>query len=303
MEMADKPLVSVVIPCYNNFSEIFLRECFNSIIHQTYPNIQLIIIDDGSVDEASALLEKLKTEYHFILEKQINKGISGALNTGITKYAKGKYVSILGSDDFWELNKIEKQVAFMENANPGIVACCTQGYYVFDNDPSRPTPRLTRLLKEKEFSFDGLILGNNILQISVMIKKEIFDEIGLFDEKSTMEDWDMWLRIADKYLWAYIPEPLVYYRRHSNNLSNYFTVKWYNSLKYTINKWRDRKGYAASMNTIAISGINNFARYQKLKAFEIAAKNIQCAGKWLYWRGVFKIFAPGFIYLKKGNKN
>src|ERR1044071_4273021 len=121
MNLDQPSLVSVIIPCYNNNNEQYLRECFDSVIQQTYSHLELIIIDDGSTNGASELLQKLKEEYNFILEKQINKGISGALNTGI-KHARGKYVAMMGSDDYWPLNKIELQVAFMEQNN--VAASC-----------------------------------------------------------------------------------------------------------------------------------------------------------------------------------
>lgn len=294
--MYQPPLVSVIIPCYNNENEKFLRECFESVLHQTYSPIQLIVIDDGSTNGASAILNKLSLEYHFILEKQQNKGISGALNTGIVNHAKGKYIAIMGSDDYWALNKIEKQVAFMETADDNLAACCTRGYYKFENDPSKPTPRLTRLHKPDELTFEFLLQRNWILQMSVMIKRYVLDEIGLFDEKSAIEDWDMWLRITDKYKMGFVSEPLVYYRRHANNMSYDYNIAWYDSMKYIIHKWRDREGYQQSINSIELSAINNFARHQKAKAFSIAVKNLQCANKWLYWRGLFKILIPGFVF-------
>lgn len=300
--MIQNPLVSVIIPCYNNDNEQFLRECFDSVVHQTYSPIQMIVIDDGSTNGASTLLEKLQKEYNFILEKQINRGISGALNTGITKHARGKYIAMLGSDDYWASNKIELQVQFMESANDNVVASCTRGYYIFENDPSKPTPRLTRLLKPRELQFENLLMRNCIMVISVMIRQDIFNELGLFDENSAIEDWDMWLRITDKYEMGFVPEPLVYYRRHSNNMSNYFD-KGYDSMKYIINKWKGRKGQKQSLNQIELAGINNFARYRKAKALKIAITNVQCADRRLYWRGIFKTFLPGFIYRKKQNSS
>lgn len=292
------PLVSVIVPCYNNNNERYLRDCFDSIINQTYSPIQLIVIDDGSTDGTSALLEKLQIEYDFILEKQKNKGISGALNTGIKKYAKGKYIAMMGSDDYWALNKLAVQVTYMESAGSNVAASCTWGYWIYENIPSRPTPRLTRQLKPSDLSFEGLLKSNSIMQISVMIRKEIMDQIGLFDENSAVEDWDMWLRIAHDYVFGYIPEPLVYYRRHSFNLSNYFD-KLYDSHVYIVGKWKGEKGQQQSMNQVQINGINYFSRHKKIKALKIALTNIQCANSILYWRGVFKVLLPSFLYPRK----
>jgi len=296
--MDQSPLVSVIIPCYNNYNEPYLRECFNSIKQQTYSNIEVIVIDDGSENKASDLLIKLGEEYHFIFEKQVNKGISGALNTGIRNHAKGKYIAMMGSDDYWVSSKIETQVKYMESINDKIAACCTWGYFIYENDVSKPTPRLTKLLKSTDLTFSALLKFNNIMQISVMIRANVFKEIGLFDERSVVEDWDMWLRITDRYEFGYIPEPLVYYRRHSDNLSNYFE-KLYNSMKYILNKWKEKEGQKQSLNHVEITAINYFARDRKLKALKIALANFQCADKRLYWRGILKIFVPKFLYIKK----
>ncbi len=295
---SDKPLVTVIIPYYNNDNEKFLRACFESIVQQTYSPIEFIVINDGSTDKASAFLEKLQSEFHFIIKKQENKGISGALNTGI-KVAKGKYIAYMGADDYWANNKINMQVEFLENADESMAACCTRSFYVFENNASRPVPRLTRVLEQNDLIFDNLLKLNCVMASSVMIKREIFNEIGFFDEKSVLEDWDMWLRITDKYELGFLAEPLTYHRRHLSNRSNRFDKEMYETMKYIVHKWKGRKSQKASLNEIEISGINNFARYNKTTALKIALFNIQCANKWLYWRGIFKIFVPGFIYPKK----
>lgn len=292
--MQATPLVSVIIPCYNNNNEQYLRECFDSVVQQTYPHLELIVIDDGSTNGASELLERLKPEYNFILQKQINKGISGALNTGITKLAKGKYIAMMGSDDFWPRNKVELQVRFMEEN--AIAASCTRGYYVYDGEQSPPRP--VKLFKQEDFSFSSLLWNNNINQISVMLRRDIFDDIGLFDENSAVEDWDMWLRITDKYEFRYIPEPLFYYRRHAQNLSNYFD-KLYDSHKYIVGKWKGREGQRQSLNKVHLNGIHFFARDKKLRALKIAVTNFQCANTFSYWKGVLKIFVPVFLYPRR----
>jgi len=300
--MTHLPLVSVVISSYNNFNESYLRECFDSVVNQTYKNIELIIIDDGSEEDASVLLRKLQPEYHFILEKQNNKGVSGGLNTGITKYARGKYIATMGSDDYWALDKIEKQVSYMEAAPDEVGACCTGGYYIYMNNRAKRTPRLTRTLQAEEVRFKGLLLQNHILQMSMMMKRTVLDNVGLFDENSILEDWDMWLRIAYKYKIAYLPDALCYYRRHTTNTSNAFTLKWYEALLHTINKWKDKEGYQQSLETIQLSAINNFTRDHKRRALKIIVSNVRYANRWLYWRAVLKLFVPAVVYKKLANR-
>jgi len=295
--MNQKPLVSVIIPYYNNDNERFLRECFDSVAHQTYSSVEFIVIDDGSTEKASALLEKFQKKYQFILKKQMNKGICGALNTGI-KQANGKYVAYMGADDYWALNKIELQVQLLENADQSVVGCCTRAYFVYENDPSKPVPRLTRVLTQADLTFNGLLRENCIIASSMMIKREIFDEIGLFDKKSVLEDWDMWLRITDKFQLTYLPEPLTYHRRHLNNRSNRFDKEMYETLKYILNKWKGKEGQNQSLNQIELLAISKFSRHKKLYALKLVLSNLQCANKLSYWKGFFKIFVPVFFFPK-----
>ncbi|MFZ1799699.1 MAG: glycosyltransferase family 2 protein [Chitinophagaceae bacterium] len=296
--MNEQPLVTVIVPYYNNDNEKFLHACFNSIKNQSYASIELIVVDDGSSEKAASMLREFQAEYTFLLLKQKNKGISGALNTGI-QHANGKYISCIAADDFWAREKIEQQVNYLESAGPEVAACCTNGYYVFENDPSKTAPSLNRILQPGDLTFEGILKLNAVMAISVMIRKEIFSEIGLFDENSVIEDWDMWLRLTDKYVMGYLPAPLVYYRRHSNNRSNNFDKSWYDSVYYIFQKWKHKNGQREAVINLKLAALNNFSRHQKLAALKIACSNPQLLNHWLYWRGFFKILIPGFLYSKK----
>ena len=105
MQNNEKPLVSVVIPCYNH--EKFVQDCIQSVIDQTYENIELIIIDDGSKDNSVKVIQELADKYGFTFIHRPNKGLSATLNEGI-RLSKGKYFSAIASDDILFLEKIEK---------------------------------------------------------------------------------------------------------------------------------------------------------------------------------------------------
>ena len=103
------PLVSVIVVCYNH--EKFINECIDSIMHQSYTNIEVLVFDNGSTDNSPSILKELQTKYKFKLTCQENIGATRALNIGV-RMAKGKYISPISTDDFWPLDKIEIGVNF-----------------------------------------------------------------------------------------------------------------------------------------------------------------------------------------------
>src|SRR5690606_27530759 len=119
------PLVSVIIPCFNH--EKYIKECLLSVINQSYKNVQLIVIDDGSTDRSVEIIKELKQQNDFIFEEQLNSGISKTLNKAITKYAEGEYIAILASDDYWHSDKLSKQVSFIEQ-NPEYAMVCSEAF-------------------------------------------------------------------------------------------------------------------------------------------------------------------------------
>ena len=107
-----QPLVSIIISCYNH--QDYITACIESIVRQTYKNIELIVIDDGSSDNSAQILEQLSQKYSFSFAQQQNMGLTKTLNKALAK-AKGKYIAPIGSDDILMLDKTEKQVDFLEN--------------------------------------------------------------------------------------------------------------------------------------------------------------------------------------------
>ena len=111
--MNEKPLVTVIVPAYNH--EKYVVECLDSIYNQTYKDFQWIVVDDMSKDSTPKILKELQPKYGYqlILHKE-NKGLSATLTEILTLYAEGKYIAICASDDFWCIDKISKQVDFLE---------------------------------------------------------------------------------------------------------------------------------------------------------------------------------------------
>jgi glycosyltransferase involved in cell wall biosynthesis len=232
------PLVSVIIPSYNHAA--YIEESILSVINQTYKNIELIVIDDGSTDNSREVLEKLQKQYGFTLIFQENQGVSKTLNKAIRQYAHGKYIDGCGSDDFLVLDKIEKQVTFLEN-HPECAMVFGKVYMV--NEKSRVTkkPVIFTPFPEsvKDITFEFLLDGDIIPAASVMIRRETWDKCGGYNENLSIEDYDIWLKVAYKGKIVYLNDYFAYYRWHGENMSTkVFTI--YTETWKLIQSWKDK---------------------------------------------------------------
>ncbi len=196
-------LISVIIPVYNR--EAFLPTAVTSVLNQTYKNIELLIIDDNSKDETYfSILNFLKDKRvsYYYLDK--NFGVSYARNFGIKK-AKGDYIAFLDSDDYWLPEKLEKQIKYMLKNNFKI--CQTDEIWIRKGKFVNP--------KKKHRKIEGDIFEKSlelciVSPSAVLIKKEVFENIGLFDENMpACEDYDLWLRASLKYKIGLLNEKLI----------------------------------------------------------------------------------------------
>ncbi|MCT7911792.1 glycosyltransferase family 2 protein [Arcobacter lacus] len=206
------PLVSVVIPCYNH--QYYVEKSLKSVINQTYKNIEIIVIDDGSKDNSVKVLKELQKNNKFILECQENMGVCKTLNRAIGM-SNGKYIAILASDDYWDLTKIEKQVKVLETSNNSEF-CFTQALE-FDSN----TDKNMRIFPKNPLSgnvLNSVFVRQHVPAGSMMFSKNLFDKINGFDESLKEEDWDFVIRSAANTNFISIKEPLFFYRSHETNV-------------------------------------------------------------------------------------
>lgn len=225
--MKHNPLVSVIIPAYNH--EMYIEEAIQSVINQTYKNIELIVINDGSTDGTGSIITNfIEKNNNFNIEylSKPNEGICRTLNKGL-ELAKGKYVALLASDDMCMPDRIEKQLQLMEeNANIGLVF--SDHFFMRFNQITqlkatdyKPNIRKCFINNIQNVNmYEKLLTENIIPALTVFVRKECFDKVGGFDNNLWAEDYDMWLRISKEYPIAFIDEPLAYYRIHDSNLSH-----------------------------------------------------------------------------------
>ena len=204
--------ISVVIPSYNR--KDFLKRSIDSAINQTKKPLEIIVVDDGSTDGTEAMI---KSDYDFVkFIKQKNKGVSAARNIGI-KVSIGEWICFLDSDDEWKKDKLEKQINAMKS-NPGYKFFHSNEIWIKNG------LRINQKKKHKKYGgdiFDKCLDICRISPSSVMIDKTVFDEVGTFNEDLVVcEDYELWLRICDKYRVFFIDEPLIIkYGGHQGQLS------------------------------------------------------------------------------------
>ncbi|WP_298262449.1 glycosyltransferase family A protein [uncultured Lutibacter sp.] len=216
--MNQSPLVSVIIPTYNRTS--YLRETLNSVVNQSYSNIEIIVIDDGSSNDDSKLL---CTQFEKVTYIKITNsgGPAKPRNTGI-KAAKGKYIAFVDDDDLWLPNKVEQQVTVLEkNADFGLA----HGYCELIDENSLPLNEIVGKPGKPDVKHGDVslkMIGNwTLMTSSVLLRKELIDQVGFFNEvmPPAGEDVEFWVRCSFKTKFYFLNQPLVYYRKHNNNIS------------------------------------------------------------------------------------
>jgi glycosyltransferase involved in cell wall biosynthesis len=204
--------VSVIIPVYNRVN--LIDRSINSVISQTYPINEIIVIDDGSNDGTYDLIKRNFPQVS--LQYQENKGVSNARNIGI-KLAKSKWIAFLDSDDEWLPKKVEEQINLLKT-NFSFKICHTDEVWI------RNQVRVNPMKKHRKYGGD---IYNKCLPLcvispsSIIIHKDIFNDVGLFDEELPVcEDYDMWLRICSKYSVLFLDQKLINkYGGHDDQLS------------------------------------------------------------------------------------
>jgi glycosyltransferase involved in cell wall biosynthesis len=217
----DKPLVSVIIPAFN--AEGTIRQTLESVSAQTYRAIEVIVVDDGSSDRTTAIVDEFTAnDSRFQLVRQANAGVGAARNTGIGQ-ARGKYIAPLDADDLWMPEKVEKQVAGMEEFGDktGLVYCWStlineKNQLIERSPPCRLAGRLRH----------AMVLANLLGNASVpLFRASALKTVGVYLTRVEQggfqgcEDWDLALRIAELFPVQVVPEYLVAYRQNGTSMS------------------------------------------------------------------------------------
>jgi glycosyltransferase involved in cell wall biosynthesis len=213
------PRVSVVIPTYND--SLFLSDAISSVLSQTYRDIEVIVVDDGSTDNTAEIVKSFQDpRIRYIYQE--NRGVAAARNTGIMA-SRAEYIAWQDSDNVLFEDAIKKNVEFMDQYPE--VGFSHGQYYTMD-EIGRPLRRGRPRGPKKTFVRDGmeelshLLLGDRTIGLFFMVRRDCFIKQGLFNTSLLMsEDWDIWIRLAKRYAIGHLAEPLARVRYHSHSMT------------------------------------------------------------------------------------
>ncbi len=219
-----EPLVSVVVPAYN--AERWIERTLATALHQTYSNLEVLVVDDGSSDRTAEIVDAIAAkESRLRLIRQANAGVAAARNRGIRE-AAGELIALLDADDLWHLSKLRKQVArFYEDRDTeqvGLVYCWSQSVNEQDCVIRSSLPRDVIEGEVFERLLDENFVGNGS---SPMIRASALAAVGAYDEGMRIgcEDWELYLRIANRFQVGVVPLFLLGYRQVSGSMSKSFS--------------------------------------------------------------------------------
>lgn len=302
-----EPLVSVIIPTYNRAK--FVTEAVESVLNQTYSNIEIIIVDDGSTDNTREVLGEYQGKIKYVYQNERGER-SKARNDGF-RHSRGEYIAFLDSDDLWLPTKIEKQVKVL-NEEPDVAVVYVRVQFVDVNgDPYRGEICWDALECRRKSLYEDLMTHNVIgAPSAVMVRRSCLNSVGLFDESMvTCEDLDLWRRLAQHCAFYKIDLPLVKFRVHTENTQGKFSMmaKGYETIMRKISKDTPPEfGYYKNEAIIRLlSKIANLYRNdgRLLSFFILCGKSVFYKPNWIltfgFWRDFLRLSAEKVMTLHK----
>ena len=253
-----KPVISVIMPVYN--AALYLKEAIQSILSQSFPDFELIIINDGSSDTSEKVIKDFNDSRIVYIKNQDNIGQTKSLNKGIL-IAQGEFVARMDADDISLPKRFYRQIEFLrQNERVAVVGTWhqeidTKGRFIRKCFyPILPSVRV-------RINFSRLVGWASIGHPSTMIRKRVLDELGAYNpEFYICQDYDLWLRIARKYVLENIPEILLKYRVHEHSLTNKFsgqTLKEHNQVLFNNMNFYMQKYNSQNINQLFAILSNN----------------------------------------------
>lgn len=259
-------LISVIIPCYN--SEKTIKKTIESVLNQSFSDLELIVINDGSEDSTLEIISNFQDSRIKIFSFE-NSGGNISRNRGL-KYAAGKFVSFLDADDIWTADKLANQLQALQE-NECVMVAYSWTDYIDENGEF--------LLSGTHITVNGdvyeKLLVNNFLEngSNPLIRREAIIELGGFDESlNAAQDWDMWLRLACKFDFICVPSVQILYRISANSVSSNLVRQEKSCLQVLERAYKERPSFANQRRTILKNNWNlslaNLYKYLTCKALQ-----------------------------------
>jgi len=206
-------LISVVIPCYN--SSAYLAEAIDSALTQTYPNKEIVVVDDGSTDDSAAIMSRYGDRIQVV--RQTNSGLPAARNAGI-RASSGKWLAFLDADDWWDPRFLEKTAHALESTNG---ALAYTGWQNVGAPPPYHEPFVPEDYEHAQPSKTIRLLRTTGWPVhAALTRRDVLFDAGLFNpDLKSCEDFDLWLRVALTRPIVRVPEVLAYYRFHPGQMT------------------------------------------------------------------------------------
>ena len=256
------PPVTAIVGCY--IHSRFVEECLDSVRHQTYPNLQVIIFDDCSTDHSVSVIDTWLKSHRLdwqLIRHNRNIGICASLNEAL-RLARGKYISIVAADDVWLPKKTARQVHVIEQMPDDVGVLYSNAFQIDENGKILPQMFIAAhrelLVPPEGFLFDVLLERNFIPAMTTLIRRECFTKVGKYDEDLCFEDWDMWMRISRRFRFAYDEVPAAKYRVVSTSVVRTMSDAMDRStellmVKYFCQGWL--KGQRGKETALALDGV------------------------------------------------
>jgi alpha-1,3-rhamnosyltransferase len=287
-----EPLVSILLPSYNHCK--YVEQAILSIINQTYQNIELIVIDDGSNDGSHEIIQSLHNKFNFFYRHRPNKGLIGTLNE-LASLASGKYISLFSSDDLSDKNKIAELVKYMEE-NPQLAMVYSKIRIIDTNN------NILKAVEEpyrEGYIFNDLLCAKFFINgIGALIKKDVYKNYSRFD--CFIDDLQLWLKISKDHQIGFVNKTLSSYRLHDSHFSSN-NLKMQQAELEIISKYKNEKIYPGAIFQWNLRWFNSFASNHKKIALKILKQNLLRTKSFLnlnFYKGLIKLIIP-LALLKK----
>jgi glycosyltransferase involved in cell wall biosynthesis len=221
--MNSNPKVSVVMTCYKYAH--FLPQALDSALGQTYGNVEVIVVNDGSPDNTDEVIQPYLSDSRMVYIKQENAGQAIAKNNGI-KAASGDYIAFLDADDIWDIGKLAMQMPLFADPEVGVVYSGMS--YMNEEGAAIAGPALQPMSKPRAgWITEPLFIDNIVPFSSTVVRRACFESCGMMDVSYRMAiDWDLWLRMSVRYKFAFVDAPLLRYRLgHTGQMSKNLHVR------------------------------------------------------------------------------
>ncbi|MBE9214268.1 glycosyltransferase [Plectonema cf. radiosum LEGE 06105] len=267
--------ISVIVPVFNG--EKTVEETIKSILNQTFSNIEIIVINDGSTDRTLEIVEKI-LDSRIKIFSYPNGGLSVSRNRGISQ-AKGEYISFIDADDLWTADKLELQWQALQS-NPQAAVAYSWTDYI---DESSKFIKSGRRIKVNGDAFSKLLVTNFLENGSnPLIRQQALEKVGGFDESlAAAEDKDMWLRLAVNYDFVCVEKPQILYRTSNNSMSTNLKRQESASLKVIERAFSYPK--AEKLQHLKKQSLSHLYQYLTFKAVEAPPQQRQTLTAVYFW--------------------